>query len=137
MARDHGGHNKQVCDILHLQDELECNDWVITTAFYSSIHYFDHLLFPFIHTTGVKFENISEAHNVIREKNKHETRGILVQRKIPAFGKDYNFLKNECYNARYYNYRIDENFAKKAVRALESVIKESDKKEEADKKAKK
>ena len=132
--REHGIHNKRVCDKLHLQDELECHDWVLTTAFYSSIHYLDHLLFPFIEANGNKFNNIGEAHNTINAKNKHETRGILVERKISAFGKDYGFLKDECYNARYYNYRTSSTYANRVVGILERIIAASDKKFEADKK---
>jgi len=66
--REHGKHNKDVCDKLNLQDELECNDWVVTTAFYSSIHYLDHILFPFTNTNGATFQNINEAHRNLNQK---------------------------------------------------------------------
>jgi len=137
MKRAHGKHNKDICDKLYLQDELECNDWVITTAFYSSIHYLDHILFPYLHTDGCVFNDINEAHKIIKAKNKHETRGILVQRKVPSLGGHYVFLKEECYNARYSNYQVNEAFSNRAVRNLEKIICESDKMFETAEKAKK
>ena len=137
MKRLHGKHNKDVCDVLHLKSALECNDWVITTAFYSAIHYFDHLLFPYLHKDGTTFNDINEAHRIINQVNKHETRGILIQTKIPAKGGDYTFLKEECYNARYGNWMVNDIIAKKAVSKLEAIIEMSNElftKEEKNKK---
>lgn len=42
----HAGHNEQVCK--HLCSKPSYSDWVITTAFYSAIHYVRHLMLPVI-----------------------------------------------------------------------------------------
>jgi hypothetical protein len=125
MKREHGKHNKAVCDKLHLQSDLDCNDWVLTTAFYSSIHFFDHLLFP-CEYKGATFQDINEAFKILKNPNKHETRGVLVAYKYPLLGGDYNFLKEGCYNARYYEFRVNERISDTAVQRLEKIIKVSD-----------
>ncbi|MEO8760151.1 MAG: hypothetical protein ABI388_03485 [Bacteroidia bacterium] len=125
--RDHGKHNKSVCDKLHLQDEFKCNDWVITTAFYSAIHYLDHALFPYKHSDGSMFNDINDAHKVIRKQSKHQTREYLVNQKINHHAVDYNFLMSECWNARYSNYDVNPAIANLAVKKLESIIKFCDK----------
>lgn len=47
MGRSHGEHNKCACD--ELIKGKKYFDWIVTTAFYSSIHYIDSKIFPYIH----------------------------------------------------------------------------------------
>lgn len=126
MKRSHGKHNKGVCDSLYLQDKYKCNDWVVTTAFYSSIHYIDHAIFPCKYK-GNEFNDINDAHRNINANSKHQTRKILVSALCPAQAGNYGFLKEESHNARYVNYGIDDSIARLAVQKLELIIKEFDK----------
>ncbi|MDR0801615.1 hypothetical protein [Fluviicola sp.] len=128
MKRDHGKHNKAVCDFLHLNsgDKVKCNDWIITTAFYSSIHFIDHILFPLEHN-GKKFSNISEAHNNISSQSVHQTRGILVNLYLTKINTAYKFLISESQSARYSRYDINEATSNLAVKHLEAICKECDK----------
>ncbi len=41
---NHAIHNKEVC--VHLSKESRYSDWVITTAFYSAVHFVEHKIFP-------------------------------------------------------------------------------------------
>lgn len=122
MGLDHGQHNKRVCDKLNLLTDVKCNDWIVTTAFYSAVHFFDHLLFDFKLNDDTTFKNLDEAHKHFRSQSKHQTRGILISRKHNALYKDYFFLQNECFNARYKNYDVHDNIAKKAIAKLERII---------------
>src|ERR1051326_8009484 len=100
----HGEHNRTLCD--HLITKGGYNDWVVTTAFYSAIHFIEHKLFdkPFDYG-GKKLINIDAAHNYIRiTKSKHETRGILVTHANLEFAHEYLYLEKACKNARYINY---------------------------------
>lgn len=124
--REHGRHNKKVCDKLYLQDEYECCDWVVTTSFYSSIHYIDHALFP-CEYNGSKFNNINEAHNSIGSSSKHQTRAILLNKILPKHKGDYEFLISESQNARYVDYKVNSFIAKKAVSCLTNIISSYDK----------
>jgi hypothetical protein len=122
MRRSHGQHNKIVCDKLHLQTEITCNDWVITTAFYSAIHFIDHLLFPLEYSDGLKFNNIGQAHSFIKANSIHQSRGILVGKFLNQIHDQYNFLIKECHHARYSNYDINTFLSDRAVRELDKII---------------
>ena len=126
MKRDHGKHNKRVCDKLHLQEEYKCNDWVVTTSFYSSIHFIDHALFPCDYK-GNRLNNINDAHSVIRANSKHQTRAILLEKLRPKHKGDYSLLISESQNARYVNYQISDPIATRAVAALGKIITSYDK----------
>jgi hypothetical protein len=41
---NHAKHNESVCNYLGRKDDF--SDWVITTSFYSALHYVRHLMFP-------------------------------------------------------------------------------------------
>ncbi len=126
MRRSHGKHNKIVCDKLYLQNDIKCNDWVITTAFYSAIHFIDHLLFPLEYSEGLKFNNIGQAHSFIKAESIHQSRSILVGKFLNQFHDQYNFLIKECHHARYSNYDVNSVLSDKAVRELDKIISVSD-----------
>jgi hypothetical protein len=123
VKRLHGKHNKNVCDKLHLQDVYKCNDWVVTISFYSSIHYFDHALFPFKYNDTTEFKDINDAHRFLKSNNRHHARGLLVQMKYPELAGAYTFLKAESHTARYVNYNINQAIANQAYQKLENIIK--------------
>lgn len=126
MKRSHGKHNKSVCNKLYLQDDHICNDWVVTTSFYSSIHFIDHALFP-CEYMGTKFNNINEAHKFIGSPSKHQTREYLLNKIMPKHISEYSFLCNQSQNARYIDYNVNEAISKKAVSCLDNIIKSYDK----------
>jgi len=126
MKREHGQHNKKVCDRLHLQDEYECCDWVVTTAFYSAIHFIDHALFPCTYD-GKRFNDINEAHKSMRGISRHETRGILVNKHMPQHRGAYTFLSSESRSARYVHYKVNQAIANRAVKEVEAIIRALDK----------
>lgn len=126
MKRNHGRHNKTVCDKLYLQEDYICNDWIVTTSFYSAIHFLDHALFPVTHSSR-KFDNINEAHNFMVSSSKHQTRGILLTKYLPKHAADYDFLIEESQNARYVDYDVNPAISNKAVRIIDSIIKSYDK----------
>lgn len=126
MKRNHGKHNKKVCDKLYLQDDYVCNDWVVTTSFYSAIHFIDHALFP-CEYEGNKFNNINEAHKILSSGSKHKTREILLNKIMPKHVSEYSFLSKESQNARYVDYSIHEVISRKAVSSLDNIISSYDK----------
>lgn len=118
----HAEHNEAICNHLNLQDRLDCNDWIVTTSFYTAIHYIDHKLFPVVEN-GVKFEDINQAHRIINSSSLHQTRGILVQRHMTELAPSYTFLKEECHNARYVNYDINCFVSDRAHRLMNEIKK--------------
>lgn len=128
LKRAHGKHNKRVCEHLNIQvDKLPCNDWIVTTAFYSSIHYIDHIIFPYELGDRTKFNDINEAHKSIRASSKHQTRAEIISQVLPDLKGGYSFLISESQNARYVNYDVNPMIASKAIRELNKIAQFCDK----------
>lgn len=125
MSREHGDHNRVVCHKLHVTTDITCNDWIITTAFYSAIHFLDHLIFPFDYN-GTKINNINEAHKSIRKQSKHQTREFIVHLKLPSQSANYSFLMSQCWNARYSDYDVNSAISDLAVKKLNLIRSECD-----------
>ncbi len=78
---DHAKHNEAVCD--HLESQTEFTDWIITTAFYTALHYLEFRLFPFtVKKKGTKevleydsFDHYCSAND--KSKGRHRERRIL------------------------------------------------------------
>ncbi len=108
MRLRHARHNENTCK--HLKDTGQFNDWVITTAFYSAIHFIDHELFPKQYedpTNGRPrmFHNFESYYlRTDRTENKHKVRQNLVDDYIPELSDEYQTLKDNCWNARYVDY---------------------------------
>lgn len=119
---DHGLHNKNVCDILHAQKN--CEDWVVTTAFYSALHYIQSKIFPFNHN-GVEIRSLEGAHKNedLKRANKHATMLNLVRLMLPAQSTSYRFLHDNCHHARYTNYKVNRETADNARFYLDEIIK--------------
>ncbi|MBB6131424.1 hypothetical protein [Mucilaginibacter lappiensis] len=121
MSLNHAKHNEDLCNKLNI-DKKFC-DWIVTTAFYSALHYSEYQLFPFKigPTEYASFDLYYDAFKTSRD-NKHDTRKRLVYSNINATaGAAYNWLKDLCWTARYYNYMITEQEADVAVSKLEII----------------
>lgn len=118
MSSDHASHNEELA--LELIQMKKYYDWVITTAFYSALHYSEFQLFPFHFgpTEYTCFDDWYTAFKTIKD-NKHDARKRLVYSNInPKAGAAYNWLKDECWTARYYDYSTNEDDAKTAIEKL-------------------
>jgi hypothetical protein len=104
----HALHNENVCKFLRSKPEYA--DWIVTTSFYSAIHFVEFFVFPFDYTangitTTVKsiYEYKKAAKSV---KSKHELRFDLVLWKCPEIEIQYKFLADTCNTARYFDYKL-------------------------------
>ena len=100
---DHALHNERVCKCV---DEGGFNDWVVTTAFYSAIHFVEHEIFPIGNLDG---------------SIKYKLRSDLVYRHLISVAGEYNWLKNTSWTARYNKYQISDKMKKKAKDCLQSI----------------
>ncbi|MBK7683661.1 MAG: hypothetical protein IPJ26_14860 [Bacteroidetes bacterium] len=114
----HACHNHDAC--LELDKLLEYNDWVITTAFYSALHYVDHSLFPDQFEIKGKESRCTCFEEYISKKSKgafvspHALRLDLVFLKLEDIGSSYKTLFDLCKTARYKNFKMsieDKNIA--------------------------
>lgn len=125
MKKKHAQHNESACDYLFKSKKF--NDWVVTSAFYSALHYVQNEIFPL--TEGTKtfnnFENYYSYQKSLKadSPNKHTMTKNLVKTYIPKASAFYVRLFDSCMNARYVNYDVSFPKAKISREDLESIKK--------------
>jgi hypothetical protein len=107
MKAVHALHNEEACDYLFADEKF--NDWVVTTAFYSALHFAHHELFPGnyegTHHTG--FDEycifLYKKRKAKRAKiiSKHAATLQLVCRYL-SFYPQYYWLYSNCMNGAIY-----------------------------------
>lgn len=118
----HALHNESVCNYIELNQEFA--DWVITTSFYSCLHFVSYKIFPFevksIQGKSTTIENIDQFsnYNNTKSKSKHQLLADLVSKKCPKISEDYDWLLDMSMNARYSYYQQDKEIAQKAKRLM-------------------
>jgi hypothetical protein len=123
LKKKHAEHNEAVCDFLL----ASCNfsDWVVTTGFYSALHFVQHEIFPLTengHTYpdfNTYYRKVLKAKN--RRTNKHSATIELVKKHIPKASSYYRWLYDACMNARYTDYQVSVNKAQQARRFLAAL----------------
>ena len=107
---DHALHNEKVCNLLY--EDKSCPDWVITTAFYSCIHFVRYKLFPFEDTdSGNRFMEFDYycAYYEDRNLSQHQQLIVLAKRNLPHKLRDgFGQLFGLCKNARYNDYLVED-----------------------------
>lgn len=121
MSLAHAQHNEALCNKLYT--ERSFFDWVVTTAFYSALHYSEFQLFPF--SIGpTEYADFDIYYGIFKSlnDNKHDARKRLVYSNIHSkAGAAYNWLKDLCWTARYYDYDISVDEAREAVNKLNII----------------
>ncbi len=122
MSKQQAEHNENACNLL-LHDG-NFNDWVVTTAFYSALHYVEFQLFPLkigkvtYNSFNEYFDQACQSLNI----SKHRVKCSLVDSNLPC-GSEYRWLMDECMNARYVDYNVDKETAKMANNCLKRIKK--------------
>ncbi len=123
MKKQHAIHNEKACDYLLLSNNF--NDWVVTTAFYSALHYVQHELFPLKQQNTVYKDFNTLFYRVLKRNNsalnKHYATIRLVAQYLPTCNSHYRWLHDACKNARYSNYRVSERKAHTARAKLDQL----------------
>lgn len=121
---EHAKHNECACDYLFKERGFE--DWVITTAFYSALHYCRHKLFPMEvaindkKETARNFEDYCRLNNIF--KNKHSILRRLIEDLLPVYiAATYNQLMDTCFTARYVKYKHSIKVARLAQKRLNAI----------------
>ncbi len=129
MRLQHGKHNEDLCLIIK---ELKIyNDWVVTTAFYSCIHYVEHKIFP-LTINGITFKKFNDYYRSLSPNksmdspriSKHEAKIELVEVYIKSVSSKYRWLYDTCMTTRYKNYIISNMIADISVQTL-GIIKKA------------
>jgi len=123
-TKAHAQHNKDACEFLLANTKF--HDWVVTTAFYSAMHYVQSRIFPYndgtttftdidVYVDHINAENRKAKRNTI---SKHRAVIKLVERQLPSIQAEYRKLFDTCMNARYYMYKMQKAYATDAQQEL-------------------
>lgn len=123
MSVKHAKHNEDTCSYLIKNGNF--NDWVVTTAFYSALHFVQYEMFP-LTEKRVKYNSFNDYYNAVIKKNnprinKHKATVYMVYKRIPKAGGSYRWLFDACMNARYINYQVSRSKAEKAKMSLDLI----------------
>ena len=127
MRKEHAEHNEKLCDFLLSNGNF--NDWVVTTAFYSAIHFVRYKIFPLSKydpqtNRQETYNNFEHYLNRFSEANKNKKHGELlklVDEKIPIINGHYRWLFDTCHTSRYKDYRVEKQKAKRAQEYLKHI----------------
>lgn len=121
---NHAIHNEQACEFMA---PSPFNDWTVTTAFYSSLHYVLYKMFP-SKTKNGEYQTFEDYYyeycsfmGSAKPVNKHNSICDLVEDNIPKIAADYNKLKDLSWGARYVDYKIDKKLSKEAIRLMKKI----------------
>jgi len=121
MGLDHALHNEELCDML-LQTK-KYNDWVVTTAFYSAIHFIECKLFPCkikgkdYKTFNLYYDNAIKTYQL----SKHSLKAKLIFEMLPEIDPHYRWLKDACQTARYIDYTVTNGQAEASNKYLKII----------------
>jgi len=123
MRLEHARHNADACDFLNTSGNY--NDWVITTAFYSAMHFVQYKIFPLSINT-VNYNTLSDYYRLISGNmpariSKHEAIKKLVSRELPVLNRSYRRLFDLCHTARYVDYQSSSRITTEARNHLNSI----------------
>ncbi len=123
---EHAKHNEKVSNFLNQKPEF--SDWIITTCFYSALHYVRHYLFPIHLTIQNKvrlFDDFDKCFHVHKSNgsnlDKHKFLLTLVEDHCEDIADDYNYLLDMSKNARYIDYNHGRDTAQKARESLKNI----------------
>lgn len=121
---EYATHNERVCR--YLDKKSEFSDWVITTAFYSALHFVRYKIFPITIQRNDKSVKISDFEQYYRINNpqnrsKHSLLSDLVDELHPDVANDYNKLRDISWSARYHNYKFPREVSNDAKKRLERI----------------
>jgi hypothetical protein len=120
MSIEQGEHNEALCE--ELAKSGKWNDWVITTAFYSALHFVENKIFPLkIKDTTYNSFDLYYPSRTDNSRGQHEARLRLVKERLNMAYSSYRFLYNNSRTARYNNYKVSPEMASMAKLKLAVV----------------
>ncbi|TAL69337.1 MAG: hypothetical protein EPN82_07280 [Bacteroidetes bacterium] len=120
-------HNKELC--LFLKTTNKYDDWVITTAFYSSLHFVCYKLFPLkekINGEERIFQTFEQYGIFYQRKigkyfSKHQILSDLVGFYLPKIQPFYDSLMDFSMKARYNHYKLTTKQCETAIEHLNKI----------------
>ncbi|WP_121353162.1 hypothetical protein [Flavisolibacter nicotianae] len=124
----HGEHNEEVCDLLNV--EKKYRDWIITTAFYASLHFVSCKIFPFKHpikaSDPIEIKSIEEWQRFknYASNKRHDLLAELVSRFCTDISEKYDWLLSTAKTSRYHQFQYgDVQISDLAVSYMKAIKK--------------
>lgn len=117
--RIHGDRNFELCKELRKGNLY--HDWVVTTAFYSSIHIIEDFLLP-ITINGETCNNILKVKKAYKTQGRHPARSKLIQMNAFEIAMLYKWLDDQSRYSRYTTYQVTPGVADKAIDYLKKIV---------------
>jgi hypothetical protein len=120
----HASHNEDACKFLH--NEGNYCDWVVTTAFYSALHFLQHEIFP-TKIKGIDYVNFDKYYNGhyaggANKPSKHISTINLIKSELgDTASANYRWLYDLCMTARYRDYKTHPFIADESVKRLARI----------------
>lgn len=124
---DHALHNEEVCDSLNIHKKY--TDWIITTAFYASLHFVSYKVFPFKHPIQGHPDKIIntieewQSHKSFTSNKRHDLLSQLVSKYCLDVSEKYDWLLSLAKTSRYHQYYFDVQISDQAVRYMKDISK--------------
>jgi uncharacterized protein (UPF0332 family) len=102
-------------------------DWVITTAFYSALHFALSAIFPLEDGKNryATFNNYlitcQELQRFGAQKDKHRITSKLINIYLPDAQTHYRWLKDRCWEARYESHKVNKETATLALKKANTI----------------
>jgi len=129
-AFKHASHNLNAHNTLKAKSVFP--DWEVTTAFYTSLKFFEGALFPFEYPHPTKdekseyksYNDYRSTYNRFVGGTPHEAMKFFVKNNTDEeIWLSYKELYDTCHDSRYKNYIVDPEDLKIALEALETIKK--------------
>ncbi len=121
--REHALHNEQAC--LYLYESGNFPDWVVSTAFYSALHFVKYKAFPLTDNgrTFIDFDEyfLKERTSRAYGTSPHDILNSLVNKHLRNISAAYRELFDLCHTARYDDYQTSRDDVALALQNLEEV----------------
>ncbi|MBK9983717.1 MAG: hypothetical protein IPP15_15300 [Saprospiraceae bacterium] len=123
---DHAKHNHKLADQLFKEGEFM--DWALTVAYYASINYVKHHIFPLpdhgLSHLGEPIKSFDDYCTYFKPADRHAALCDLFMNKCNKnIGISLRTLMNDCKTARYNDYMIESARVRAAMSTLKSVEK--------------
>jgi hypothetical protein len=118
-------HNEEAC--IYLNEPGNFIDWVITTAYYTAMHYLHHKILPYTHIfpegSKIIYQNFEKLYKQFAQTNtsKHRFLRNFIETNHPDIAIDFAQLMDNCFTARYNDYHFDPSAGALALKRLEKI----------------
>lgn len=119
--KQHGERNKNLSEQLFTGKIYY--DWVVTTAFYSIIHFVEDKLLP-CQINSIACKNINDVKSAYKTRGRHAAREQMVIDHLPNIAAKYKWLDDKSRYSRYTTFKVTSAEADKAKQYLAAIYTE-------------